>query len=151
MEQSILKKDTIFTGNGLRIFMFMRHELDDFDVIVPIVKKVYPVLDYTIKGDCLFVVTQDANIKWDKFDLKTAYAYCIRAYKHTGKYFETDITEENIIVDKSGFFVLPQGCDVFDMQEMSKEEFKENTLNEIENLTGQKDTVLFDQIVEEIK
>ena len=39
MEQSILKKDTIFTGNGLRIFMFIRHELDDFDVIVPIVKK----------------------------------------------------------------------------------------------------------------
>ena len=65
MEQQILKKDIIFTGNGLRIYMFIKHEYDDFDKIVPIVKSVYPVLNHTIKGDCLFVVTQDAFIEWD--------------------------------------------------------------------------------------
>ena len=150
MEQQILKKDIIFTGNGLRIYMFIKHEYDDFDKIVPIVKSVYPVLNHTIKGDCLFVVTQDAFIEWDKFNLSKAYAYCIHAFKRSDQYFETDITEANVIIDKGGFFVLPQGADVFSMIQMNDSDFKENVLNEIENLTNQRDEKLFDRLEQEI-
>ena len=86
----------------------------------------------------------------DDFDLETAYRCCIHTFNKSQPYFESEIGDDNTIIDKHMFVVLPMGQDVVDLQPKTTDKFKEHLLDQIEQWIGQRDEKLFDKLFKEL-
>lgn len=155
MEQTFLKSDTIFSNGKQRLFMYTEHfmlEPDDTPLseVAKVVCTIYPVIDYTIKENTLYVLTEEAYFDIELFDLKSAYTHCINAYNKSQPYFETDITHENVIVKENTFKILPSSSCVFSQRKRTLQEFRDNTIQELHNLTQQKDEEMFDKLLKKL-
>tara|TARA_B100000900_G_scaffold104917_2_gene87125 strand:+ start:7538 stop:8017 length:480 start_codon:yes stop_codon:yes gene_type:complete len=149
MDKTLLKKDTIFNNENIMLYMWDIGE-NDINETVEAVTSAYPVLDYVVKGNFIYVATHNANINESMFDLETAYTYCINTFNKSEPYFETEIGNKNTIVDKNIFLVLPMGTDVFDLQPKTIKDFKEHVVDHIEYFMGQRDEELFDKLFEQL-
>lgn len=149
MDQVILKKDIIFDSNDCQLYMYdiSDHETDK---VVDAVLKTYPVLDYVVKGNFIYVATSSAKCNEDKFDLKTAYESCIRSWNRSQPYLENEIGHGNTIIDDNVFVVLPMGTDVFELHKKTTPQFREHILNQIEYFSNQRNEDLFDKLFEQL-
>ena len=149
MDKLILKGDMIFRKDDLSIFMseIVNERIQE---TIDAVTSAYPVLDYVVKGNFIYVATKNAHFINEAFDLCTAYSSCIKVFNDSQPYFETEISYENTIVNKDTFTILPMGTDVFDLQPKTNKEFKENVLDHIEEWTGKRDEKLFDKLFKQL-
>lgn len=149
MVKSLLKKDTIFQNDNKSLYMW-EMDKDRIQETINAVTNAYPVIDYVVKGNFIYVETKFRNVNKDEFDLERAYTYCINTFNKSQPYFESEIGDDNTIVDKHMFVVLPLGTSVFDLQPKTSNEFKEHLLDHIEQWMGQKDEKLFDKLFKEL-
>ena len=146
----ILKRDIIFQTDELLLYMFEIYD-NNIQETVDAVINAYPILDYVVKGNWIYVITKAPRIEDIKyFDIDKAYRYCINTFNKSQPYFESDICEESILLTKDTFNIMPMGTDVFDLQPKTNKEFKEHLLNHIEQWIGQRDEKLFDKLFKEL-
>lgn len=149
MDKTLLKKDTVFYNEDIVLYMYeiITHSAED---TVKAVTSAYPVLDYTVKGNFIYVTLPKASVNESMFDLEIAYKYCINTFINSEPYFETEIGHMNTIVDKDVFVVLPMGTDVFDLIPKTVDAFKEKVLDHIEYFMNQRDEKLFDNLLKKL-
>jgi len=155
MEQQILKPEIIFTNGIHKLYCyteFYKLEPDDISLeqVMETVCMVYPIIDYTIKGNTIYALTQEAEYNRDCFDLETAYTACIVKYNKSQPFFETDITEETVVVKNKSFDILPSSPDVFAQNPITLDDFKRNTIQELYTLFGVKDEQMFDNLLKSL-
>lgn len=149
MEKSLLKPDTIFEKDDRSLYMW-KIDSDRMQETINAVTLAYPVTDYVVKGNFIYVETKRRNLNKDDFDLETAYRCCIHTFNKSQPYFESEISDDNTIINKHMFVVLPSGQDVVDLQPKTTDKFKEHLLDQIEQWMGQKDEKLFDKLFKEL-
>lgn len=149
MEKSLLKQDIIFEKDNKSLYMW---EITNNRIqeTINAVTNAYPVIDYVLKGNFIYVETKFRNVNKDEFDLESAYTYCINTFNKSQPYFESEIGDDNTIVDKSIFVVLPMGTDVFELLPKTTQEFKEHLLDHIEWWMEQRDEKLFDKLFKQL-
>jgi len=146
----ILKRDILFETNDLLLYMFNIID-NNIQKTVDAVTNAYPVLDYVVKSNWIYVITKSPRIEDIKyFDIETAYTYCINTFNKSQPYFESEICKDNVLLTKDTFNIMPMGTDVFDLQPKTNKEFKENVLDQVEECTGQRNEKLFDKLFKEL-
>ena len=149
MEKSLLKQDIIFEKDDMSLYMW---EITNNRIqeTIDAVTSAYPVLDYVVKGNFIYVATKNAHVINEEFDLCTAYSSCIKVFNNSQPYFDSEISYENTIVDKDTFTILPMGTDVFELLPKTTQEFKEHLLDHIEWWMEQRDEKLFDKLFKQL-